>query len=135
MKLPILIGLLCFSLLFPTGCAQKGATSDAALIGKTSTPNAASNEITNGDASGSTTENGMHLKTSSTIRDVVNHSAFEGFGQFILPLDRGRYDMALLRTGATRSPAQALSSWRIPDIRTSQIAIHQLLLSWATEME
>jgi hypothetical protein len=34
----------------------------------------------------------MRLKTSSTIRDVVNHPAFEGFGQFILPLDRGRYD-------------------------------------------
>jgi acetyl esterase/lipase len=35
----------------------------------------------------------MHLKTSSTIRTVVNHPAFEGFGQFVLPLDRGRYDM------------------------------------------
>jgi acetyl esterase/lipase len=93
MRLTILIGLLCFSLLFPTGCVQKGATSDVALIGQTSTPNAAGNEITNGDGSGSTTENGMHLKTSSTIRDVVNHPAFEGFSQFILPLDRGRYDI------------------------------------------
>ena len=93
MKLTALIGLLCFSLLFPTGCAQKGATSDVALIGKTSTPNAASDQITNGDGSGSTTENGIHLKTSSTIRDVVNHPAFEGFGQFILPLDRGRYNI------------------------------------------
>jgi acetyl esterase/lipase len=93
MKFTVLIGLLCFSLLFPTGCGQKGVTSDAALIGQTSTPNGTSNEITNGDGSGSTTENGMHLKTSSTIRDVVNHPAFEGFGQFILPLDRGRYDI------------------------------------------
>jgi acetyl esterase/lipase len=37
-------------------------------------------------------ENDMHLKTSNTVRDVVNHPAFEGFGQFILPLDRRRYD-------------------------------------------
>ena len=93
MKSTILIGSLCFSLLFPTGCAQKGATSDAALIDKASVPSSVSNEITNGDGSGSTTENSMHLKTSSTIRDVVNHPAFEGFGQFILPLDRRRYDM------------------------------------------
>lgn len=49
-------------------------------------------EDPNGDGSGSTTENVTHLTTSSTIRDVVNHPAFEGFGQFVLPLDRGRYD-------------------------------------------
>ena len=49
-------------------------------------------EHPNGDGSGSTTENVTHLTTSSTIRDVVNHPAFEGFGQFVLPLDRGRYD-------------------------------------------
>lgn len=45
-----------------------------------------------GEGSRSTTENVTHLTTSSTIRDVVNHPAFEGFGQFVLPLDRGRYD-------------------------------------------
>jgi hypothetical protein len=45
MKLTVLKGLLCFSLLLSTGCAQKGATSDAALIGKTSKPIGASNEI------------------------------------------------------------------------------------------
>jgi acetyl esterase/lipase len=33
-----------------------------------------------------------HLKTSSSIRDVVNHPSFKGFGQFILPLDAGTYD-------------------------------------------
>jgi acetyl esterase/lipase len=93
MKLPVLTGLLCFSLLLSTGCAQKSTASDATFIAQTSTPNAASDEITNGYGSGSSTENGMHLKTSSTIRDVVYHPAFEGFGQFILPLDRGRYDM------------------------------------------
>jgi acetyl esterase/lipase len=93
MKLTVLTGLVCVSLLFPTGCGQTGSASDPAPFSPTATPNAASDEITNGEGSGSSTENGMHLKTSSTIRDVVNHPAFEGFGQFILPLDRGRYDM------------------------------------------
>ena len=43
-----------------------------------------------------------HLKTSSSIRDVVNHPSFKGFGQFILPLDRGTYDgnMQLNRVGS-----------------------------------
>jgi acetyl esterase/lipase len=93
MKFTVLTGFLCFLLLLSTGCAQKDATSAAMLIAQTSTPNAASNEVIEGHGSESTMEKGMHLKTSSTIRDVVNHPAFEGFGQFILPLDRGRYDM------------------------------------------
>ena len=32
-----------------------------------------------------------HLTTSSTIRDVLNHTAFDGFSQYILPLEWG-YD-------------------------------------------
>jgi len=42
-------------------------------------------------------ENGTisHLNTSNTIYDVVHHSAFDGFGQFILPLER-RYDENML---------------------------------------
>lgn len=35
-----------------------------------------------------------HLSTSSTIADVVNHPAFNGFGQYILPLER-RYDPSM----------------------------------------
>ena len=93
MKFTALTGLLCSLLVLSTGCAQKDASSDAERIAQTSTPNAASNEVINGQGSESTAENSMHLKNSSTIRDVVNHPAFEGFGQFILPLDRGRYDM------------------------------------------
>jgi acetyl esterase/lipase len=92
MKLTGLIRLFSLSLLFTAGCAQKGLTADAAFIGQTSAPNAASFEKTNAERSGSPAQNDMHLKTSNTIRDVVNHPAFEGFGQFILPLDRGRYD-------------------------------------------
>ncbi|MFO7698323.1 MAG: alpha/beta hydrolase [Anaerolineae bacterium] len=34
----------------------------------------------------------MQVTTRSTIRDIVEHPAFEGFGRFILPLDRGRYE-------------------------------------------
>lgn len=39
-----------------------------------------------------TMENDLHLTTRHTIRDVVNHPAFAGYGRFILPLDRGRYN-------------------------------------------
>ncbi len=43
-----------------------------------------------------------HMNTNSTIRDVVNHPSFKGFGRFILPLDRGTYDenMQLSRVGS-----------------------------------
>jgi acetyl esterase/lipase len=34
----------------------------------------------------------MQVTTRSTIRDVVEHPAFEGFGRFVLPLDRGSYE-------------------------------------------
>lgn len=42
-----------------------------------------------------TMENDLHLTTLHTVRDVVNLPAFAGFGRFILPLDRGRYDEAM----------------------------------------
>lgn len=39
-----------------------------------------------------------HLTISHTIRDVVNHEAFSGFGRFILPLERrSDQDMTLSR--------------------------------------
>ena len=43
-----------------------------------------------------------HMNTSNSIRDVVNHPSFKGFGQFILPLDNGAYDgnMQLSRVGS-----------------------------------
>jgi len=43
-----------------------------------------------------------HMNTNSSILDVMNHPLFEGFGQFILPLDRGAYDgnMQLSRVGS-----------------------------------
>lgn len=92
MKSIVLIRVLCLSLLFLTGCAQKGSANDAARVDQTSTPDAVSNEITKDGDRESVSGNGMHVRTSNTVGDVVNHPAFEGFGQFILPLDRGRYD-------------------------------------------
>lgn len=91
MKFTVLTSFLCFTLILSTGCAQKDATST--LIAQPTTSNATGNEITKGTGSGIATESATHLKTSSTIRDVINHPAFEGFSQFVLPLDRGRYDM------------------------------------------
>ena len=43
-----------------------------------------------------------YVETDDTIRDVVNHPAFQGFGQFVPPLDRGTYnkDMQLNRIGS-----------------------------------
>ena len=45
-----------------------------------------------------------HLTTSNTVKDVVDHEAFAGFGQFILPAER-RYDDDLpLRNVANMLP-------------------------------
>ncbi len=45
-----------------------------------------------------------HLSTASTVKDVVEHEAFAGFGQFILPVER-RYDDDLpLRNVASMLP-------------------------------
>ena len=33
-----------------------------------------------------------YMNIDSSIRDVVNHPSFKGFGQFILPLDNRAYD-------------------------------------------
>ena len=107
MRSTLRVGFMCSALLFLTACAQRGASTAVAPIGQTPTPRAASTDAapigltpgptaasnrTEGEGSGSTTEDGMHVTTRSTIRDVVDHPALEGFGRFILPLDRGRYN-------------------------------------------
>lgn len=71
------------------------AAAGAAILRQTTTPGAGSIEIPREEGSRNVTANNMRLETSSTIRDVVNHPAFPGFGQFILPLDRARYDPAM----------------------------------------
>ena len=47
-------------------------------------------------------KNKGHINTNSSIRDVVNHPSFKGFGQFILPLDNRAYDgnMQLSQVGS-----------------------------------
>ena len=37
-------------------------------------------------------KNKGYMNTNSSIRDVMNHPSFKGFGQFILPLDNRAYD-------------------------------------------
>lgn len=83
---------LFFSLLFAAGCAQSGAATAAAPLVQTVAPTAAGNETPMTESSGGMTENSRHLTTRHTIRDVVNHPAFDGFGRFVLPLDRRSYD-------------------------------------------
>jgi hypothetical protein len=111
MKSLVLIGLFCLLLLFPTGWAQNGAISDATpmnqtptaegtspsatLVRQKPTPTVVLTEITKEAGSGSITEKDMHLTIRNTVGDVVNHPAFERFGQFILPLGRGRYENAM----------------------------------------
>jgi acetyl esterase/lipase len=47
-------------------------------------------------------KNKGYTNTNSSVRDVVNHPSFRGFGQFILPLDNRAYDgnMRLSRVGS-----------------------------------
>jgi acetyl esterase/lipase len=47
-------------------------------------------------------KNKGYMNTNSSVRDVVNHPSFKGFGQFILPLDNRAYDgnMRLSRVGS-----------------------------------
>jgi acetyl esterase/lipase len=47
-------------------------------------------------------KNKGYINTNSSIRDVMNHPSFKGFGQFILPLDNRAYDgnMQLSRVGS-----------------------------------
>jgi len=72
----------------PTQASENGSFH----VGQTSTPTAFHVDTPRTEESGSVTQIAMHLKTSNTVRDVLNLPAFQGFGQFILPLDRGGYD-------------------------------------------
>jgi acetyl esterase/lipase len=47
-------------------------------------------------------KNKGYMNTNSSVRDVLNHPSFKGFGQFILPLDNRAYDgnMRLSRVGS-----------------------------------
>jgi hypothetical protein len=63
---------------------------------------AADDNVSNKPGASIVSKNMAHMNANSSIRDVVNHPSFKGFGQFILPLDRGTYDgnMQLNRVGS-----------------------------------
>ena len=63
---------------------------------------AADDHVSNKPGASIVSKNNGHMNTNSSIRDVVNHPYFKGFGQFILPLDNRAYDgnMQLSRVGS-----------------------------------
>jgi hypothetical protein len=72
---------------------------DKAVTATLSLP--ADNGSFNGGRSEGVKASYTHVSTSNTVRDIVDHPAFQGFGQFILPLELG-YDenMPLTRVGS-----------------------------------
>lgn len=89
-------GLLLILAIFSTGCMEKDTDIHPAPEGTIVMSNSTSNEFSN------TVGNYTYVETDDTISDLINHPAFQGFGQFILPLDRGTYneDMQLNRVGS-----------------------------------
>ena len=72
---------------------------DRAIVATPSLP--AGNESSNRGRSEDGKESYAHVSTSNTVRDIVDHPAFQGFGQFILPLELGYdADMPLTRVGS-----------------------------------
>lgn len=53
---------------------------------------AAYDHVSNSPGAFIVSKNKRPVNTNSSIRDVVSHPSFEGFGQFILPLDNRAYD-------------------------------------------
>src|SRR5512139_837633 len=88
------IGLLFVLVLitFNIGSVQKDIISQSSLDNGPTTPSlSAGNESFNKGRSEDVKESYAHVSTSNTVRDILDYPAFEGFGQFILPLELG-YD-------------------------------------------
>ena len=62
------------------------------MIASKTTDDETANTPSSEDSKATTSEYNGHMNTNSSIRDVVNHPSFKGFGQFILPLSHGTYD-------------------------------------------
>ncbi|MCM1168478.1 MAG: alpha/beta hydrolase [Bacteroides sp.] len=58
--------------------------------------------VENPDSGGGRPAISRHLTTAHTVRDVVEHEAFAGFGQFVLPVERIYADMAMPLSGVAR---------------------------------
>ena len=89
-------------IIFNIGSAQKNLISQSSLdSGPTTSSLPAGNESFNRGRSEDVKEIYAHVSVSNTVRDIIDYPAFEGFGQFVLPLELG-YDeeMPLTRVGA-----------------------------------
>lgn len=84
MNRTITIGLL-LALLLVSGCEVNKTESPEIRADYTNAPT----EVKESNASRE--ESYMHVKTSDPIKDIIHNPAFDGFGDFILPLERG-YD-------------------------------------------
>lgn len=61
-----------------------------------------------------------HLTTASTVKDVIGHEAFAGFGQFILPVE-GRYDADMpLANVASLLPYHNYITGNVPSRRSTR---------------
>jgi acetyl esterase/lipase len=80
---------LLFSLLMLLGCTRKDVIK-------------AGNNVIDTEYSEENGEMYNHLTTDNSIRDIVNHPAFEGFGELLLPRDNnsGYYDTQLRNVGS-----------------------------------
>jgi acetyl esterase/lipase len=87
---------------FNIGSVQKDIISQSSLDnGPTTSSLPAGNESFNKGRSEDVKESYTHVSTSNTARDIIDYPAFEGFGQFILPLELGYdEDMPLTRVGS-----------------------------------
>lgn len=89
-NLKVIIGLLSASMIFIAGCTEKGA------VGRITTPERETVALKEVGNLGQITnkENGsyVHVNANDSVLHIMNNPAFEGFGQFILPTENGRFD-------------------------------------------
>ena len=74
-------GLLLFLMIFLTSCVENDTVASGGNMDKS----LAEKRNINGSFA--------HITTSDSVRHIVNHPAFKGFGQYLLPRDDGtNYD-------------------------------------------
>jgi len=98
----IIAGSLFFGLMLVySGCAKSDAGIDTSME-VTIMPESISSKSSYEGKNANGKSKYASVKVNNTIADIVKHPAFEGFGQFILPLTSGHYDenMQLNRVGS-----------------------------------
>ncbi|HWR42244.1 alpha/beta hydrolase [Sporomusa sp.] len=99
----IISGSLFFGLMMVySGCEKSDAVIDTSMEEAKVMPESISIKSSYEGKNMNDKSKYAHVKVNNTISDIVKHPAFEGFGRFILPLDRGYYDenMQLNRVGS-----------------------------------